>query len=937
MSAIFEINSIINSNSIASQVGDTIEPYTFIEFISRTSQNNSEETFLTSYKEYLTEWAKVKNANAEVIDTKTLIKNQIINLLKIITVSYTTFEEQLFIASLNWDYNNLSSPAEQKKARNAIYSALPIFVSRIKEIANFYKKQRTEAVFSIDRNKIKGTQLSIEKIIFDKIINFLFNNDPSKVVYVQNYINVSIDNFIDTYSDYFDVDTTKVLSCNYNQIDSSIYFELETVLKDMIFNGDVYLNEIPLIAQLNIDLSQHCVGDKLVLKNELEAESKLSLIDDTEKIALRKKLYQKYLGVDFYYLTKDSSGNILTDIFIKADNPTNNLLNQQEADTPFTESKQLKLLKNIGLFFKPDKTSILQVNTENFTYRYNTENIEVGKVYIFPDPSIYGNVAFNRRIDYPLIIEYSFNEYIKNFAYSWAKNDPYVSGDMQAFFPYYSKEQDIDKFNKNYQVSLNFNKLSNEGYIFKSKSDLFSNKFAIIKEKDGKFARDWNIEFFKPIDDPSEKFLEIDGGILGVDDLNWASQTSADNIAWTPFNHYYSFFIEGGISILLPQYYRAYIPDGAFRGNGNTSLDISTVFDQFGTALIDAGDFSTDYNNIPPYISDLIPKLNDIKQEYRSELENTMPPYEDSKQKSYYDIKNEIGKLYISVLGLIDVSPIENLFSWWKTSQNWSIIQFFINNAIDIELLEDILIIKAKDTDGSHHLMFEAFTFDAQNNTFKPKYLNKQPIFFTDKTVITQNSFESFNSKSFQSAYPVFFEGNKNKFNKASDIFYVERQHKAYFAIMQVKLEDKVINGNISQMPILFPQIYEVDLVTFDCKKYIFPINSEQRTESFKIPDSLYGTGYVSIEKLGTPCLTYSNDTNMFMLTYILYDLNLCPYVYKHYFRLSISGANLYGYIDEISLDSTLYSPAFSGQASVVSPGDSISLLLHFNTNIIVA
>lgn len=44
-------------------------------------------------------------------------------------------------------------------------------------------------------------------------------------------------------------------------------------------------------------------------------------------------------------MIKDSEGNITTDVFIKADNPSNNLLNQQTVDTPFTESKQLELLK----------------------------------------------------------------------------------------------------------------------------------------------------------------------------------------------------------------------------------------------------------------------------------------------------------------------------------------------------------------------------------------------------------------------------------------------------------------------------------------------------------------------------------------------------------------------------------------------------------------
>ena len=92
------------------------------------------------------------------------------------------------------------------------------------------------------------------------------------------------------------------------------------------------------------------------------------------------------------------------------------------------------------------------------------------------------------------------------------------------------------------------------------------------------------------------------------------------------------------------------------------------------------------------------------------------------------------------------------------------------------------------------------------------------------------------------------------------------------------------------------------------------------------------------IQKAGNPCLTYSFDTNTFMLSYVLYDVNMCPYVYKHFFQLSVSGVELFREIDPDSLDSTVYSPAFTGQESVITPGDkTTTLYLNFNTNFIVS
>ena len=60
---------------------------------------------------------------------------------------------------------------------------------------------------------------------------------------------------------------------------------------------------------------------------------------------------------------------------------------------------------------------------------------EKHKIDIYPEPT------------------YSLTEYSKNFNFGWAANDPLVVSDAQAMFAYYSKEQDVDKLNKNNIVS----------------------------------------------------------------------------------------------------------------------------------------------------------------------------------------------------------------------------------------------------------------------------------------------------------------------------------------------------------------------------------------------------------------------------------------------------------------------------------------------------
>jgi hypothetical protein len=142
-------------------------------------------------------------------------------------------------------------------------------------------------------------------------------------------------------------------------------------------------------------------------------------------------------------------------------------------------------------------------------------------------------------------------------------------------------------------------------------------------------------------------------------------------------------------------------------------------------------------------------------------------------------------------------------------------------------------------------------------------------------------------------------------------------------------------------MAIYYPDIYEIDLANFLCKKFYFweyNALNEQQIESFKIPDSLYVDGYSVIQKAGTPYLTYCADTNTFMCSYTVYDVNQCAYVYKHFFRLGLNGVDYYGEIDSVTVDSTVYGPKNTGEVSVISPEDKdVVLYLNFDTNLVVS
>jgi hypothetical protein len=125
---------------------------------------------------------------------------------------------------------------------------------------------------------------------------------------------ISVENYVDVYSEYFDIprdrrftDKTRaeMLTANINDVDYRMYLEIDMVVSEILYSGNVFLEEIPLIAQLGIDLSQNCVGDMLALKNNLMANTTINQVPLTEQVALKRRLYEKFLGCDLYYMYVD--------------------------------------------------------------------------------------------------------------------------------------------------------------------------------------------------------------------------------------------------------------------------------------------------------------------------------------------------------------------------------------------------------------------------------------------------------------------------------------------------------------------------------------------------------------------------------------------------------------------------------------------------------
>lgn len=471
-----DIKSIINGWTNAK---DSERVFTYIEFTKMFGYDNAVQTFITSYKDYVTQWANIKKQSITLNDDD-FVLSKMVDILKAITLDYSSYEEQDFIAHI--DLSNKS----HLKALTALYSR------KIREITEFYRKKRNESVLVVRRNSMKGSTKSIQEIIYEKVFDFIFSNKNIVPSYkdIKRDLLVSVENYVDTYSEYFDIPRIKeftdesraqMLSANMNDVDYRMYLEIELVVSEILFSGNVMLEEIPLIAQLGVDLSASCVGDMLALKNTMVANTTINQVDLNEQIALKRRLYEKFLGCDLYYLYVDLQGEVTMDVLCRANNPTGNLLNCGTPDTATIQSDSLELLSHIGLFFKPDKTSILKVNAKDYTWTVDTDKLVEDTVYIFPDPNKYGDIGNNKSDSYPLIMEYKLDWDIKNLSSGEAANDPMLWITDQGWASYYSKQDDDFKVINNVNYEYAFTWLANQGYLHTYQTDAWGNQFGLLK------------------------------------------------------------------------------------------------------------------------------------------------------------------------------------------------------------------------------------------------------------------------------------------------------------------------------------------------------------------------------------------------------------------------------------------------------------------------
>lgn len=923
-----EVNfSIINSTP-QDDIRDSVTPLSFLDFITYNRVDYSPEEYSTFYNKYLKLWySKQDTSKAEQTEQ---FKDYYRQFIQEIVINFTTESEKRFLQKVDF-----TDPAD-------LDIAIPFFANKLKDIAIFYKKKRDESKYVVDRNKIKGSRVGVEKAIFDNIYNFIVTAEDTlesrsyNINTIAANFNIDIEEYIDVYGSYFDLPRTttdedireELYNSNINNVETKYFLDPDAIdaitSTSFLSNLRAFSINPPKITSDTFD--SICDPD-----NPLN-----SLIDSTTKdgwtqsqiYTLKRSLLEKYIGTDIYYIDTSTfpatSGKL-----IQANTPSNNLLNLQTADTATVESNEIRLLRDVGLFFEPDNLGLFKLNADNYTYTINVEDLENDKVYIFPDPELYGNVSVNPQSAYPLSFKIDNRKNTRNVTSGFAANDPYVTNKTTTFESYNTKERESDELLvlNDLSYKLNFTDLYNEGAIDKYQFDPYGNEYAMFKAlpleaqtvEKGKTILNLLLngyEFFDTVEgynfDYNLTGTLADGSIrsgLSSNTNGFEELESFLNVYFREFTPYQELIEDtrnivpiwrdgGAFSFLdntqLPEplsafdpnwpgsfnYYYTIMAEGTFPILDSLTVDqapLSSITTE--DALFDLGgnNYSFDFATDVRYYLSAGSQYKYYDGGYFTDDISLDSEFNYSRDYRYVDEVNDNSLTVLSSLSTTH-TVLTNEDKRSLAGKIYIKNQRFSHSQPISAALSNILT-KYSDT-IQNDINNNIVDFDIINDCI---FLQTPNNLLIDKISYVDGEFNIPNTRN-----TLFAINSAIKTNQFSNRFYIESTNNVYFTIFETVSTSYTTNESLAKNYwYIVPNIYAYNTHTGKYNK-LFPTQStEQTLSSFRT--SLSGTtnNNFAAEKIQTPFLTYNKLNDVFKLTYIVNDLNELTHVYDAEFVLS--------------------------------------------------
>lgn len=475
-------NSI--TNNLVEEKLDSVQPFSFLEFLNFTKLlDNNKILEFSDYQVYLKAWNSVTTVKYNDIDA--VIKQEFVTFLKTVALNYTTSEEKRYLLNINFQNSE------------DLEIAAPFFATKIKQVLLYFAEKRDTYKIDLELTQNKGSIDGVNNYLRTSILETLFStNDLTGQQVTTNdlsaislNLSVEVEAGYDIYNNYFDLDPfeapefynatgvrAKDFSANTNPIQKEIFLDYNQAIINLINSEQVVLQELQALV-VNIN-----TPDLNLLQNN-DFINYTTRTRDNLRLVLNAELMKKFTGTDFYYLSTNSTGTTLSGLLFEAQSPFANLLNVNNPSTLTVPQSSVLYERDVGLFFKPTSLSLLALQTP-FHYT-KKEELKPDHVYVFPDPSDYGNVVGVSKTDHetPFIFVQYGNKIQRNISSNNALGNSFVTKNDFTFESYHSQEQNT--------IKNSWQGLYNAGIVTSYESDIFGNAYIGVKEQNTKYIKNF--------------------------------------------------------------------------------------------------------------------------------------------------------------------------------------------------------------------------------------------------------------------------------------------------------------------------------------------------------------------------------------------------------------------------------------------------------------
>jgi len=468
------LNSI--TNDIDDQKYDAINQFSFIEFLNYAKADINSTINFNQYSIYIKDWNEKiqQNNDSTFSDTQT----QFLNLLTEIKIKYTTAEEKRYISNLN-----VNNPEN-------LEIIIPFFARKIKEICLYFANKKKTFNKNLGFIPQKGSIQSIHEIVRDTIISLFSTDDNSLNLTTSQPISSLIQDLVieverqyDVFNDYYDLDPNKTpdfynatdkrkeyFTSNTNAIVPEYFFDVDKAIRQIINDKVITLTELTSLA-VNVnstEISYLDITDTVDYSEPTRTNLKYNIDVD---------LLKNYIGTEFYYVSSNSTGEVLSGKLFENGKYHRNLLNIFNPSTLTVDANESLSEREVGLFFKPTYQGVVKMDSP-FDFFIDKSQVEANKIYIFPDPSKYGNISNTSKTQnfIPLTFVLDSANVVRNISTSFGSNLPKVYVGDQQFTSYTSLEN--KHFVPDYGGRFNdIEQFTNKGDIYTKETDIFGNIF----------------------------------------------------------------------------------------------------------------------------------------------------------------------------------------------------------------------------------------------------------------------------------------------------------------------------------------------------------------------------------------------------------------------------------------------------------------------------